>query len=87
MRLCDKDGIGSVPVERFLTGNPIAYLTKEAAERRIAECAIDRMQQFLTGKVRFEDAVAISEFVVEVDVLSDGSIVDQEENHFGKDNW
>ena len=83
----DRNGSGPVPFERSVSRNPITYSTKEAAERRIAKLAIGRIRRFLAGKGSFEDALVVKEFVVEVDVLSDGSIADKEENHFGKDNW
>jgi hypothetical protein len=76
-----------VPVEWDDHRNPFIYPTREAAEREIAEDAIERIQQFLEGERDFGDAMTIEEYVVEVDVCSDGSIVDESGNHFGKKNW
>ena len=78
--------VGPVPVERTAAGNPMIYSTRDAAEHQIAEDTMERIQQFLSGERSFEDAMTVEEYVVEVDVLPDGSVVDEEGNHFGKDN-
>jgi sugar lactone lactonase YvrE len=63
------------------------YLTREAAERQIAEDTMERIQQYLSGERDFEDAMTVEEYVIDVDVLPDGSVVDEDGNLFGKDNW
>ena len=78
---------GSVPVEWTADRKPFTYPTREAAEREVAEDTIERIQQFLEGEREFEDAMIVEEYVVEVDISSDGSIVDETGNHFGKRNW
>jgi hypothetical protein len=78
---------GPVPVERTAGSNPFTYPTRQAAEREIAEDTLERIRQFLAGERDFEDAMTVEEYVVEVDVLPDGSTVDESGNHFGKDNW
>jgi hypothetical protein len=78
---------GPVPVERTAAGNPFTYPTREAAEREIAEDTIERIRQFLAGERDFEDAMTVEEYVVEVDVLPDGSTVDESGNLFGRGNW
>ena len=77
---------GSVPVEWTADLKPLTYPTREAAEREIAEDTMERIRQFLVGEREFEDAMTVEEYVVEVDILSDGSIVDESGNHFGNSN-
>jgi len=79
--------VGPVPVERTAAGNPVIYSTRDDAERQIAADTMERIQQFLSGERSFEDAMTVEEFVVDVNVLPDGSVVDEADNHFGKDNW
>lgn len=78
---------GPVPVERTAAGNPFTYPAREVAEREIAKDTMERIRQFLAGERGFEDAMTVEEYVVEVDVLPDGSTVDESGNHFCKDNW
>lgn len=78
---------GSVPLEWTAAGHPFVHPTREAGEREIAEDTVERIRQFLVGEREFEDAMTVEEYVVEVDILSDGSIVDESGNHFGKKNW
>jgi len=77
---------GSVPLWRDKLGNPAVYESLADAQREIAEDTIERLQQFLNGERNFEDAATIEEYVVEVDVLPDGSIVDADGNCFGAGN-
>jgi hypothetical protein len=65
----------------------VVYSTRDEAERQIAEDTMERIQQFLSGERDFEDAMTVEEFVVEVNLYPDGSVVDEADNHFGKDNW
>lgn len=78
---------GPVPLWRMDTGYPFVHPTRDAAEREIAEDAIERLQQFLEGERDFEDAMTVEEYVVAVDVLPDGSVTDEEGNCFGNDDW
>ena len=59
------------------------YATQLEAEREIADFMMTRLQQFLDGERDFDDAVTVEEYVVEVDVLPDGKIVDANGNCFG----
>jgi hypothetical protein len=81
--VCD----GPVPVERDEHGNPVTYLTRTDAEKVIAEDVIERLRQFLDDEREFDDALTIEEYVTEVKVLPDGSIVDAAMNHFSYNNW
>ncbi len=78
---------GSVPAEWTADLKPFTYPTREAAEREIADDTMERIEQFLVGEREFEDAMTVEEYVVEVDILSDGSIVDESGNHFTKKYW
>lgn len=42
-----------------------------------------RLQEFMDGARDFEDSMTVEEYVVDVGVLPDGSIVDADGNHFG----
>ncbi len=75
---------GSVPSIRNGDGNPFVFETREAAEREIAETAIEQLQEFLDGLRDFDDAIMVEEYVVEVAVYPDGSVDDEDGNHFGK---
>jgi hypothetical protein len=77
--VCD----GPIPIEHDEMGMPVVYSTRADAEREIAEDMIERLQQFLAGQRDFGDAMTVEEFIVEVDVRHDGSIVDQDGEHFG----
>lgn len=68
---------GPVPIERDEVGLPVVYSTEEEAHKAIANYVIDRWQQFIDGERDFEDAVTMEEYVVPVEVLSDGTIRDE----------
>jgi len=75
---------GQVPLEWDDNGNAFVYLTQLEAERVIAEETIERCQQFLDGERTFEDATTIEEYVVKVEVMSNGSIRDDNNRYFGR---
>jgi hypothetical protein len=76
---------GRVPVERDAAGYPFVYVTREEAERELAQTMIDRLTEFLAGERDFEDAMTVEDYIVEVDVHPDGSVTDEDGNSFGKD--
>jgi hypothetical protein len=76
---------GPVPVERNEKGFPFVYFTRLEAQREIAGYAIIRLRQFLDGERDFDDAITVEEYIVEVDVFSDGSILDGNGFWFGSD--
>jgi hypothetical protein len=80
---------GPIPAWRDEHGNPVIYSTLIEAQREIADNAIERLQQFLDGDREFEDAMTVDDYVVEVDVQLDGSIIDENGNRFGPgtENW
>jgi hypothetical protein len=58
------------------------FATEAEAQREIVDIALTRLGQFLSGERDFDDAIAVEEYVMAVDVLPDGSIVDADGNHF-----
>src|SRR5436190_21974665 len=78
--ICD----GPIPVENDEVGLPVIYSTRAEAEREIVENTIERLQEFLIGQRDFSDATTVEEFVVEVDVQQDGSVIDRSGGHFRK---
>ena len=75
---------GSVPA--VCDGNtdmPWVFATRVEAEQEIADNMITRLQEFIDGERDFDDAMTVEEYVVEVSVLPDGSIVDGDGNQFG----
>ena len=74
---------GPVPTVLDETDKPCVFATEAEAHREIADYAIIRLEQFLNGERGFDDAITVEEYVVEVDVLPDGSITDAAGNHFG----
>jgi hypothetical protein len=71
---------GAVPAVRDENDNPCVFPTRLLAEREIADNMITRLQEFMDGEREFEDAITVEEYVVEVDVLADGVIVDSAGN-------
>ena len=58
------------------------FPTELEAQREIADFMMTRLQQFIDGERDFEDAITVDEYVVEVEVLPDGSIVVVDGNCF-----
>jgi hypothetical protein len=61
---------------------PVVFPTRLEAEREIVDFAMTRMQEFLDGERDFDDAITIEEYIVEVQVWPDGSMTDEDGNHF-----
>jgi hypothetical protein len=66
---------GTVPAIRE-GDRPVVFATEREAQREIADNVLTRVQEFLDGERDFEDALTVEEYVAEVRVLPDGSIVD-----------
>lgn len=66
---------------------PIVYRTVEAAQREIADDVMEKLQQFLDGERDFDDAMTVEDYILPVDVLPDGSILDEDGKCFGKKDW
>lgn len=52
------------------------------AQREIADAMMIRLQEFIDGERDFDDAMTVEEYVVEVDVCPDGTVVDADGNRF-----
>ena len=78
---------GWVPADRNAEGYPMVYESEEAAQKEIAENTITRLREFLDGKREFDDAVTVQEFVVAVELLPDGSIMDEHGGRFSRRSW
>ena len=74
---------GPVPAARGENGMPCVFATRIEAERELADNIITQLEEFIGGERDFDDAMTVEEYIVEVDVLPDGSIVDADDNHFG----
>ena len=72
---------GTVPAIRE-GDRPVVFETEKAAQREIADNVITRVQEFLDGERDFDDAITVEEYVAEVCVLPDGSIVDPSGRRF-----
>jgi hypothetical protein len=75
--------VGAVPSVRGAGDRPFVFDTRLEAEREIAEFVMTRLQEFIDGHRDFDDAMTVEEYVVEVDVLPDGSIITEDGGHFG----
>jgi hypothetical protein len=74
---------GSVPSVFNDKSTPFVFDTRIAAEREIADLMMARLQEFIDGERDFDDAVITEEYVIEVDVQPDGSIVTEDDTTFG----
>jgi hypothetical protein len=75
---------GRIPAWHDEKDLPVVYPTLEAAQREIADDVMEKLQQFLDGQRDFDDAIEVEDYILPVDVLSDGSILDEDGNCFGK---
>jgi hypothetical protein len=75
---------GRIPAWHNEKDLPVVYPTLEAAQREIADDVMERLRQFLEGEREFEDAMTVEDYILPVDVLPDGSILDEDGNCFGK---
>lgn len=76
---------GPVPAIWGDSGFPVVFATLTEAQQETAEHTIKRLQQFIASERDFEDAITVEEYVVEVDVFSDGSIIDECGRRFGRE--
>jgi hypothetical protein len=76
---------GSVPSVRNGDGFPCVFENELAAQREIADCLLSRLNEFFDGMRDFEDAITVEEYVVDVDVLPDGSVIDESGYCFGNE--
>ena len=76
---------GPVPIERDEKGFFVVHATLREAQREIADYTIERIQQFLEGERDYDDAMTVEEYVVAVQILPDGTILDEDGRQFGAD--
>jgi hypothetical protein len=75
---------GRIPAWHDETGLPVVYPTAEAAQREIDDDVLEKLRQHLAGERELDDALTIEDYILRVDVLPDGSILDEDGNCFGK---
>jgi hypothetical protein len=75
---------GRIPAWHDEKGLPVVYPTLEAAQREIADDVMEKLRQFFEGEREFEDAMTVEDYILPVDVLPDGSILDEDGNCFAK---
>ncbi len=75
---------GRIPAWHDEKGMPVVYPTLGAAQREIADDVMEKLRQFLEGQRDFEDAMTVEDYILPVDVLPDGSVLDEDGNYFGK---
>lgn len=56
------------------------FATEREAQLEIVDFMEIRLQEFIDGERDFDDATTVEEYVIEVEVLSDGSIRDLDGN-------
>ena len=66
---------GPMPSVRDADGRPFVFLSKLEAQREIADNAMTRWQEFLDGEREFGDAMTVEEYVVEVELQPDGTVL------------
>jgi hypothetical protein len=66
---------GEVPAVRDAAGRPVVFQTEHEAQRDIADNMITRLQEFMEGEREFADALTLEEYVLRVQVLPDGAVI------------
>lgn len=78
--ICD----GIVPAWRDENGFSITYATQRDAEIEIAEMLIEHLRQFIAGERDFDDGRTTRDFILPVEVWTDGTIQTDDGRCFGK---
>ncbi len=78
---------GRVPAWHDEDMMPLVFQTIEEAQCEVVELVIERLEQFLKGERDFDDAMMVEDYILPVDVLPDGSILDEDGNRFGKKDY
>jgi hypothetical protein len=63
-------------------GKISVFATEREAQLEIADFMMTRLREFIDGERDFDDAMTVEEYIVEVDVFPDGTIVDADGNSF-----
>ncbi len=61
-------------------GDICVFATELEAQREIADFMMTRLKEFIDGERDFEDVTTVEEYIMEVDVCPDGTIVDVDGN-------
>lgn len=64
---------GEVPLVKNQAGDPVIFISEREAQLEIVDTATTRLQEFVDGERKFEDAISVEEFIQQVEVLPDGS--------------
>jgi hypothetical protein len=75
---------GLVPAWYDESNFPVIYATELEAQREIVDSLMEHIQQFLEGEREFDDAITVEDFILPVDVWSNGSISIEDGRTFGK---
>lgn len=75
---------GRIPAWHDEKGLPVVYSTTEAAQREIDDEVLEKLRQHLAGERDFDDVMTVEDYILPVEVLPDGSILDEDGNIFGK---
>lgn len=73
---------GGVPAIRDADDKPVVFATRAEAQREIADNLITRLQEFIDGERDFDDAMSVADYIVQVRLLPDRSVIDPDGNHF-----
>ena len=63
---------------------PVVYATEREAQLEIVDSLMENLRQFRDGEREFDDAISVDDFILPVDVWSDGSITIEDGSTFGK---
>lgn len=75
---------GTIPAWCHDDGIYVTYATERDAQVEIIDDLKERIRQFMAGEREFEDAIAVEEFILPVDVWPDGSISTEDGSVFSK---
>jgi hypothetical protein len=78
---------GRIPAWHDERGLPVVYPTFEAAQSEIADDVMEKLCQFLEGERDFDDAMTVEDYILAVNVLPDGSVIDEDGICYGKKDW
>ena len=62
---------------------PVTYATRKEAEDEILDDVLEHVAQIRSGERDFDDGIGFEDWVEEVDVLADGSVITESVDVFG----
>ncbi len=75
---------GTIPAWYDEDGLPVTYATEREAQLEIVDDLRERLRQFIANERDFEDAIAVEDFILPVDVWHDGTISIEDGSVFGR---